>query len=671
MQRRQRGTSLVEVLVVIVIFLVGILAILQIFPGGLSVLRTTSNNTVAANLARAQMQQIKGTAGELADVIAPVEYFFDGTNVAVIVRPDRNPNDLMPDQGAGGGTLAGNGNILIDGNPIGNWARVSGSNLFSRVIGERKPIPTPRLIGGELGSLLNLQFAPIYYTAVGSPTISPLQIYGNDFIFRGGRANRNGEITPGNFDTFSFVFVRGDRTGDEFSGEDQIFIRQPNTPRPSAFYRIEFTYYVDTPNGVEATDIIIPVELALNGSGAFYQTSTQTRVNSWVISIPRLVDGFGLPNYLGVSAGSLRVQRLFTDIPSTDPFTPNDPYEYKVISDNLGTIIINPRAKTTRVRTQGSGGRVPLQANVDYTVFDWRIIRDEFRVPTINPFTQKLLLRSLKVRGNTGPDGLTWSGLDIPAPDAAGAIGDRDFILQDVETGGIISPAAYAVDYRQGAITFNSLGGGEVPASLFIPQPGNTFIEVPVADIRGRSVRALYQANGEWALQVLKAARTYRIRWIGPGVSLQTGEAFVGGSQAFNTGDPIGVPTRLYFPIADLGQSVIVGQIWATDGTRSESIVDQQFLISSVDPVLNLAFVELAPVMASVLNADPANVRFSYEYGFAVGRVRGASVRVRALWNPDSFNLSGSPEENFRNLEVWMRGYRRVETESFAVGGLN
>ena len=39
--RRRAGTSLIEVLVVIVVFMVGILAIAQIFPGGFKILAKT------------------------------------------------------------------------------------------------------------------------------------------------------------------------------------------------------------------------------------------------------------------------------------------------------------------------------------------------------------------------------------------------------------------------------------------------------------------------------------------------------------------------------------------------------------------------------------------------------------------------------------------------------
>ena len=49
-RNRRAGTSLVELLVVIVVFLIGILAILQIFPGGLRVLATSRSNAVARQL---------------------------------------------------------------------------------------------------------------------------------------------------------------------------------------------------------------------------------------------------------------------------------------------------------------------------------------------------------------------------------------------------------------------------------------------------------------------------------------------------------------------------------------------------------------------------------------------------------------------------------------------
>jgi len=73
----RHGTSLVELLVVMVVFLVGILAIVQIFPGGFRVLNTTRNNSVASAFARQQIEQLKSRSEQLPDAIVPIQYVFN------------------------------------------------------------------------------------------------------------------------------------------------------------------------------------------------------------------------------------------------------------------------------------------------------------------------------------------------------------------------------------------------------------------------------------------------------------------------------------------------------------------------------------------------------------------------------------------------------------------
>lgn len=59
MRQRERGSSLLEVLVVIVVFGVGILGVMQIFPKALSILRSTREEAVAKGLVQQKLQQIK------------------------------------------------------------------------------------------------------------------------------------------------------------------------------------------------------------------------------------------------------------------------------------------------------------------------------------------------------------------------------------------------------------------------------------------------------------------------------------------------------------------------------------------------------------------------------------------------------------------------------------
>ena len=58
-------------------------------------------------------------------------------------------------------------------------------------------------------------------------------------------------------------------------------------------------------------------------------------------------------------------------------------------------------------------------------------------------------------------------------------------------------------------------------------------------------------------------------------------------------------------------------------------------------------------------------------YGYAVRRVKGASVAVRVLWNPAVFQLGTDAAENLERFEVWSRNWRRTTTETFLQRGEN
>src|SRR5579862_9107025 len=173
--RKRAGTSLVEILVVIVVFLVGILAIVQVFPGGFKALRNTQNDTIATSLARAMMDSLKTNSEQMPEAIVPVSYVVNGSTISIVTQPDRFPNDLGPDYPG----LDQTGNILdASANPIGSWQYLTGADVARRVIGEGRIIPAPRHVGSVFyGSLLELQFAPLVFNPAYT---SIFVVYGND-----------------------------------------------------------------------------------------------------------------------------------------------------------------------------------------------------------------------------------------------------------------------------------------------------------------------------------------------------------------------------------------------------------------------------------------------------------------------------------------------------------
>lgn len=689
---RRTGSSLIEILVVIVIFLVGILGVIQMYPGGLAILRNTRTSTMAANLVRSEIERLKGQAGRMADQIVPVSYAYSPTGVVISVDAGRQPRDLMP-----AGSKLDSAGYLLDGagKRIGYWPSVSGANLFNRVLGEGNVVPAPRYISGTLsgtyGGLMTLQFAPLYYQRDAGTGISNtnglLELYANDLTRRYGNRLENNPDPFRRADETAFTFVADEDTesGDPFADNDQVWIAKSDE---LVRYRIQFAFGYGQANEYRQYEIVTSMPLDPNSPPPY----AQLLGNYWVISLNELIAQNGLPydksQYHNAIPDSIVVARAFNEIPLPQDFAPDDPYEYKVLSANTGFLLINPKAQNFRVMR--NRGREPLTARVDYTVFDWRIIKDEFRVPSDQPYQQKLAVSSIKVKGMTSPDNLRNTGLGVRLPSAPNQLADLDFAVMDMETGGVFLPGTYRIDYTNGVVAFvdedgdpaNGLLGSRIVFPTLDPNaPWSAPVVIP--DVRGRSVRALYMANGEWAPQVMKASAQYRVSVVGSPQGLQTSECFVGGS---NPNFPnLGLPRRLYFPFSEAGKKVTIGEIWyrykipGSSEYRVEVLPDQEYSINlGNDPSFDRPYIDFyeqklkSDFEAIEPGYDANNVTFDYTNGYSVRRVRGVSVSIRLLWNPTVFKLSNDTsdqgyQDNFRALERWMQSTRRTETETFLI----
>lgn len=652
---QRTGASLIEILVVIVIFLVGILAIAQIFPGGLNILRTTRNNTMATALARAEMERLKNQVDQLADAIVPTRYVWDGTRYRLEADLDRYPNDFSP---AGATGLDLNGNFTGANGILGRWPYLSGPNVMTRVVSESRTIPAPRYLsdptptGSTYGGLMACQFAPVVYDPNYPETFL---VYGNDL------QRRIVEVVPAGSRVRQDYVAFIDELGQEMALP--MGPARPDLPGYARTYRVSVSLYINGPGGRTQKDVV---------SVIITVPSPPTNDQREYVSIP-----FTDPVFLGpgetlehADLDTFRVARVFDRIgtPNAPQFLTEDDvrnnaslrddaaYQYDFLDEKLGLMLFNPVGFNYQERR--GRGRVPLRARVDYDVYDWRIIRDEFRVPGQMPFERKLILNSIKVLGNKYADQRPYAGIGFTV---ANETNERDFVLVDTETGGVIMPSSYTVDKSAGVITFiddpavaNQVG--ELGALIMYPRATTPS---QLADIRGRSVRALYQGVGEWAVQVEKAVRSYQVVYdASPGLR----QCYVGGSNPNVNGDR---PTRVYFPLADIGKQVLVGEIWYDDdqtGTM-EVAYEQQFLIQPPRAgELPLGFIDVRDVV-------PASA-FNFSNGYAVRRVRGASVGVRAMWNPLVFNLGEDPVDNMNRYQQWERGWRKSRTETFLMGGL-
>lgn len=650
----RRAASLIEILVTIVIFTVGILGLVQVFPTGLGVLRTTRSNTVATALARAQSEQIKGNVQQLPEAILPVNYQRVGGQWVIQADLSRLPGDPTPI-----GTGVRQDGTVFDGNgDYGYWPYFTGANVMRRIVGEGRTVPAPRFVdggGGSLfGGLMNLQFGPVF---VQPDFISNFIVYGNDL-------NRD---WVEEFDRVANAPIRGGRDSFRtFIDEDGQFITVPqgpyraDNPGFARQYRISATVRYTGGLPLERRSfvgVVVNVPSAASGARPVHSVIDL----SAVFAVPGL-------SFERIEIDTIRVQRVYENTATfltraqtagSSSLLEDAAFQYRLLNPQLGTLLFNPLA--SNFQEQRGFGRVRQVARVDYDVLDWRIIRDDFRVPNTAPYHQSLTLNSIKVLGERDLDGVAYAGLGIDAPNGTGGTERRDVILVDSETGGIYMPDSYRVDKSKGVLTFLDTDGNVANGvTARIVFPGNTAPTV-VPDARGRAVRALYQGNGEFAVQVVKATSEYSVAW---NASLGFAQCYVGGS---DPGVGLDVPVRIYFPRNDIGKKVIVGEIWYQDGSGVPRVLrEQEFLIQApgTGDWPNYAYIDIR-------EKAPGALQFDYSRQYAVRRVRGASVGVRVTWNPTEFTLVADTAENLTRVGRWLSQQRASTTETFLVRGEN
>ena len=664
--RHRLGTTLVEVLVVIVVFLVGILAVIQIFPKGYQILLLTRGKSVSQALARDTMESLAARSDELPEQIVSVHYDSNGN---MIVDSNRDPSDLGPV----GATLAADGTMLdASGNPLGPWQLVSGSNAFRRIVGEGRRVPAPGAVGAPgsgsayYGGLMVLQFGPINYQPATISRPSNLAVYGNDL------EQLVGQPAPQDLRTeYQYFVVNG--------GTSTIQVLLPTGPLIRK-YHVSFSAYVNTSTGVVKRDYAeIPVvsldPTVPDVSGQYPlvgQTLTILANDSSIVS---------------VDLNTLRVQRAFTKIDRASAFDTTDPYQYKLLNENLGVLLFNPIGHEVYISRNGND-RQPLQARVNYDVYDWRILHDDFRVdagvtpgepsianPQLLSCQHKLPVDSLKVAGLAGADGLPnppIAPLESVRTDgttdtsAANGNGTDNFVLVDLQTGGVYcennpqftTQRLIHVDKSTGIVSIEDMDGlkaNGITGALLLPD-GN----IVQVQMDNRAIRALYMARQEISVQVLKAAAQYSIS--SSPVNLSPGQFYIGG-----TVSGVGQPWRIYFPRSDNGRKVTIGEVTYRNSGSSyvQTLTGQDFMIKSrPDPTLSLPSVDLTDVDGFATAIDFTN-------GIGARSIKGASVAVRVLWNPDMFRLTNDPALNITKLEQWGRGWRKTTNETYMQRGEN
>jgi hypothetical protein len=602
-----RGTSLVEILVAMLVLLLGIYGLVRLFPSGFTSILYGRNVSEAQALTR--------------DLLAAAEAHHAGLPVAVEAI---NPNnglpfpalpvtaELMQYPPAPPAALT-----LTSGPPPD--ARFSDINKVRRVVGEMTRIPAPTTnslympADGRGGqrlpvSLYILQFSPIYSALTTRGGL------GGVFVYAGNALNRVVFDGPPSgaqraaLDTFSY--------GIDY--QNAILYFQPVSFQRQ--FKMEYSFTIPAGGNQVAHEQAPP------------DTTVLLPANTEFFDMRQAHPGFfSLPAGTQLDANRDALYRGFELLANNQPFSGNDPYQFKVLNSVAGVIGFNPLGATPGAAGTNANG---ITAKIDYDVDDWHIIHEDRVVPDAAPRVVKLTLNGIEPIGAVDEYQEPYTALIKGYSGRPSLTPDIDLIVEDLETGltldsRTLQPANNpngaatnsntlnngAIDYRDASIQFNDGVQWTLPN-------GATAARQPIG---GKRVRIYYRTPQNWGLQFTKAATEY---------SRVPATQNLGYREYYQ-----GTGGYLFFPIQDHDQAVLVDYTWTQlrmngEIVRTETGEYHQIL----DPALPAGPQNQfgAPTNNWWVQADGALRGDAVPGSIQVLRVRGGSVRARAIWREGS-----------------------------------
>lgn len=654
-----------EVLVVLVVLVVGILAIVRLFPAGFIALRNAQNSTFADRLGQAALESLKQGQGTLPDA---VYMYVDGATPGF--NPSIPPDDLYAyTPGTGSSRQYG---LLTDA-----YADINKQRYISN---ETVAVPAAHAINGTLyPPLYALAFGPIVSPSSTTPgagigtspylvvnSVPWTQQIGDSRLLADG--SRRSVTNPPDI----LSPTQGAYLGDLAAGTNPTPVLRPaqtlylvdlgagQIAVPTASYAQTFTLTVTT----KGRGTLPPVTVIVPALGIDNSNNPTGYLGNWFKTTDTTATGTALPSvYLADNTTydpwtSITLTRPFQYVGvlpapgATMPFTA-DPYQYCLASDNIasapmkqttenmGLLAFNPIAG-------GQNGIAPLQAQVSYQTLNWHVLHEDLNVPD-GGGTLKLVLDHLKRVGDVQFDGTTFAGLTTDANTPAAA--QYDFLMLDRDTGDLYGfrgtgSNTAADEYTGGnatpvnlksTYTVDVVDNGDDPAAaptashLVLNYAGGR-VTLPPA-FAGKHFRVYYGGDADWAVAVQKA----------PSVYTQTTSLTDLSTISTSTPNRFYVPTtegtRIYFPGCDAGKTVELDNVTYDATDKNSMPVTRSALpqLSQISQPISVApqtlggtdyYIDLGLLGANVIQSGDTHIK-----NITVGSARGISLRAIVIWH--------------------------------------
>jgi Tfp pilus assembly protein PilV len=581
----KRGTTLVEILVVMVVMLVGIFTVIQLFPTGFRVVRAAESQTVATRLAQQELERWKSMASNLPAGIVPVDE--DGN---VLNGQEPGPPFEAYARDANGDLKVSNGRYER-GNALNNRQVISESTLIP--MGSHFSTG----MGAVYGSRYTLAFSPIEAKRVNGVLKTPT-IKSGDLR----RRQADSGYDPPYLRAGEYAIDYEVSEGQDYPQQYVFHVAFPRDPGVAKrVYYISFSYWYDGDGDPDtAPELLSVVDKPVVRNGQQYITGDDS---DWV-EVPIRGVGSSASESVEMEEATDTCARGFVEQPGD--WTP-DPYEFKLADPIVGVLAFNPVGQGKREHT--ARGVRPIEARISYLISDPRIIREDRVVPSprrgATDIPVKLALRFIlnvgdptdDLKPGNPPEEQNYQGL-IP-----GSV-SLPMLVIDLASGWRVDLPSDRIDFKAGVISL------PLQANIVDYSTNNT----ETVSLAGRHLRFFYRADGDWTVQCHKAYTVYTRDYTAGDLDYRSYRILPSAST------PSGLSNRLRFAACEGLKTVVVDYPYIGSDGVEHKVVGEAHKIEKTLTGSPIWFVDLKVPPGAYIP----------RYGRVV--VVGASFTARVLW---------------------------------------
>lgn len=633
---RARAFTLVELLVALVVLMIGIYAMLRIFPRGFSAIEMSQQRTTGAQLAEGELERWRLHPEALPDAIVATDYQGNLIEATLVNNADTLQSLLV--YGELAAQIPGSTNyqaLILPKSEV----NVGNLDFFARPL-IYSPLDTT-------SSQFDAALAPWEDTAVPRPgTIHPnwqpnslylpRTVRGERIDIRGLGVTREGVpfhlLSHAPLDVLRYEdnpLLPGDRLTVYVDVYDAEAWQYRPDRGVANLQKREFDFD-DTTGALHFGPADSPPNQMREFMVDYTNPVTNLRILGFTVRVPAN-DTVGEPTLLStVDPTTIQIHERLHTLSYTEYMTylegdwlawPRNAYYVDTATTITGEIQFAPA-----LQLDPQDDDISL-VKVNYRVFDWGILAFDIEVPPGG--VVRLPVRHIKGPASSNPPRQVrpqevarnirkfydWNGSEIPPDDPRTTW--AYIVAVDRQTGDILVdhegaewPAnpferrsRFRADYRSGLLYFNYDPWQVYGVNWNVDTPDRT----------GRTYRIFCRAQNDWAVQLMVAARQYARsadRFPGP-TPMGAEEAAGGLTYSWNTD----LPYQLYFPLSESGQAVMVDYI-SDDGRY---IIGE---VHTIGPANVTDLGQWACRLAEPLESSP----------YQILAVRGIGVRARALW---------------------------------------